>query len=345
MVRGTISRIAEPIENRPQLKFVLEDVLIYSIALGLIAWAMQGVSLSKVLHDLRASNLVLFVPVTLCAFAVWFFGENYMFAVLFTFFHKKTTYRETLPATAAMYFLQAINSLVADAALVVFLHNRKQASWGAAAVTIAYVGFIDLLVMTSMAIAAAIAVPHSPMRELLPYVSLALAAGIAIALWMRWRRNPTYWERAILEHPSVKTFRDARFKHYAVLYLIRLAIFVPEGFLVYLEAIAFHLRVPMAPLLALTPAIVAVSAAPVAPNGLGLAQTVMVWGLAPYATATQAVAMSLSVNVIHLLCRILLGLTSARHFARRIIRAGSEPGREHRQHHTGGSRRPHPQPG
>src|SRR5436305_1595372 len=92
-----------------------------------------------------------------------------------------------LAGTAAFYFLQAANVLLADGALMVFLHHRKNVPWIASGFTLAYLGFIDGLVFSLTITAAGILVPSSPVRAYIPYSAAALALFLMIAAWWMWR--------------------------------------------------------------------------------------------------------------------------------------------------------------
>jgi hypothetical protein len=92
-----------------------------------------------------------------------------LFATLFSFFHKKTGFRELLPATAAQYFLQAVNILAADGALVIFLNRRKGIRWLTAKWTMMFAGFIDAMTLAGIATVAGLFVPQSKIRLALPY--------------------------------------------------------------------------------------------------------------------------------------------------------------------------------
>src|ERR1700739_5009144 len=146
----------------PRLKIIGKDSLIYGIAAAIIWYESRGLSYHKEIHDLAEENLWWFVPATVVSFLIWFFGENLLFARLFTHFHQHTGYFEMLPGTAAFYFLQAANVLLADGALMVFLHQRKDVPWVASGFTMAYFGFLDGLVFAGTITGTGILVPSSP---------------------------------------------------------------------------------------------------------------------------------------------------------------------------------------
>ena len=257
------------------------------------------------------ANLLWFVPTTVVSFAIWYLGENLLFSRTFSYFHGPTGYVELMPVTAAAYFLQVLNMLAAGSAFVLFLHRRKRATWLGASFTLVFLGFIDGLVLSSLVVVSGLFIPHSPLRTMVPFAGSVLAALVLIAAWWMWRTPRLRIERWLNARPSLVSFRTANLHIYAVLILIRLAIFVPQGFIYYFSMRAFHLHMPLTTVLAVTPAVLAVGGMPIAPVGLGLLQAVAVEELRPYAAPTKILAVFLALSAAMLLYRVLVGLGAA----------------------------------
>jgi hypothetical protein len=187
-------------------KIVLEGLLVYAIA-GVIIWyELRWVNLGRVIGTMQAARLKLFVATTLASFLIWFLGENLLFARMFSYFHKSTGYRELLPATAAAFFLQAVNILISSGALVFFLHRRKGADWLAGGFTITFLGFIDGIVFSTSILLAGLLVPGSLSARFVPYAGLALAALLLIAAWWLWRQPRLRVERWLHQQSSLVSF-------------------------------------------------------------------------------------------------------------------------------------------
>jgi uncharacterized membrane protein YbhN (UPF0104 family) len=302
----------------------VEALSVYSIAGAIIWFELRKVNFSQVMASLEGVRLGWFIGATLSAFMVWFFGENLLFARMFSYFHKHTGYRELLPATAAAYFLQAINILIADAAMLLFLRRRKDVGWLAAGFTMAFFGFIDGIVFSAMILAAGLIVPSSLTREFLPYACAALAAFLLIAAWWMWREPRTRFERWLRSRPSLVSFREADLAIYGELLLIRFGIMAPQGIFLWVCMRAFDLNVPLIQVMALTPLVLSVAGLPVTPAGLGFLQLVAVDAFAGLAPQAPVFAMSLAFSVAQILYRIPLGLGSAHVFARMVLQTGGE---------------------
>ena len=302
-------------------RVLLQNLLIWGVALALVLDLARGLTMDQLVKAVEHCDLVLFVATNLCSFVIRWLADTYLFARLFSFFHGRTTYREVLPASTAQYFLQAVNVLVADGAMVIFLHQRKGMEWITASWTMVFQGFVDAILMAALTVVVALLIPWSPIHLALPYAGVALTFLVCAAWW--WiRGRPTsrlgHWLRA---RRGMRAFRYARPYHYAVLGLIRIAIYVPNVCAFYLYFLSFRLNVPFAAVLALSPALMFAQSAPVSPSGLGLLQAIMVDGFAGFAPRGQLLTVALGVSLVQLLCRMPMGVGAAGSFVRKVLTA------------------------
>lgn len=309
----------------PTKQAIVDNVIIWGIAGLCVWWVAHGVTFGKFFKALKHAKIWLFVLVNVISFFVWWLGDTFLFSRLFNFFHeRKTRFRELLPATAAQYFLQAINILAADGALVVFLNRRKGVKWLTATWTMMFQGLIDALVLSGLALIAGLAAPSSPMHKIWPYAAGAFAFLVLVALWWARGKPITRPEKWMYNRPSAKAFREAGLRAYLTLGSIRLAMNVIQGFLYYYSIVAFAPKVPLAQVLALTPGIQAAGNEPITPQGLGPLQAVIVDGLSKYAPRDRILAAALGISILALLCRFPLGLGAAGTFARRVLKIEAE---------------------
>ncbi|MBV8358059.1 MAG: flippase-like domain-containing protein [Deltaproteobacteria bacterium] len=298
---------------------LLQNLFIWVVAIALVIYLARSLTIHQMIKTLEHCDLTLFVAANLCSLVIRWLADAYLFARLFSFFHRRTTYREVLPAATAQYFLQAVNVLVADGAMVVFLHQRKGVEWVTAGWTIAFQGFVDAILMAALTIILALLIPWSPIHLALPYAGAALIFFLYVALWwMRGRSTsrPGRWLRA---RRGMHAFRSARPYHYVVLGSIRMAIYVPNVLAFYLYFLSFRLNVPFAAVLAMSPALAFAQSAPVSPSGLGPLQAIMVDGFVRFAPRSELLTAALGVSIVQLLCRIPMGVGAAGTFARKVL--------------------------
>jgi hypothetical protein len=320
----------------PAKQTIVQNVVIWSIAALVVWYVTRGLSLQKFVAALKDADIKLFVGANIVSLLIWWLGDTFLFSKLFSFFHGKTTFRQLLVASSAQYFLQAINMLAADGALVVFLNRRKGVKWLTGVWTMAFQGLIDGMVITTLFIAGSLLYAKSPIRVTLPYAAAGIVFLVGVALWWRWDRPRTRLGKWIHERPSMHAWRSARFYEYCALAAIRAAIMIPQAYFFYLEISAFIPKIPMLPVFALTPAMMLVSSEPITPSGLGPLQVLMLRGFQPFAPASKILAASLSISIIHLLLRLPLGFGAAGGFARRVLAAEVEHKREEKQDRSDG---------
>ncbi|MBV8772554.1 MAG: flippase-like domain-containing protein [Deltaproteobacteria bacterium] len=318
----------------------MQNALVWGVTALCIWWVARGVSFEKFFKSLKQVNIAVFVGLNVASFLFWWLGETYLFVLLFNFFHeRKTNYRELLPATAAQYFLQAINILAADGALVVFLNRRKGVKWLTATWTMMFQGLVDGLVLSSLTVAAGLLVPSSPIRRALPYASGVMVFFLAVAGWWALGRPKTSIGKWLYNRPSAKAFREAGVRAYLTLGSIRLGLLTLQVFVYHYSIAAFARNVPMVQTLALSPGIQAASDEPITPQGLGPLQAVVVGGLAKYAPRDKILAAALGISVVALLCRLPLGLGAAGTFARRVLAIEASEKKESEQESSTTARR------
>ena len=143
----------------------LYTVAVYAVALGIIWYLARGIAPAQLLSGFSMADLRVFIPACAGSFSIWFIGETFLFASLFSYFHTRTSFREMLPASAAQYFLQLVNTAVAGSALVMFMNRRKGVPWLAGGCTLIFQALLDFEIMAAMALVAAAADPASMIRR------------------------------------------------------------------------------------------------------------------------------------------------------------------------------------
>jgi uncharacterized membrane protein YbhN (UPF0104 family) len=292
-------------------KTVLQNLVAYTVAAAIVYYAARSVSWRLVIDASSYATLWLFLGASLGGFLCWFMGDTILYSRLFSYFHGPTGARELLPTMASVYFLQLINSYVASGAYVLFLHARKRVPWITGGCTLMFQAYIDVILLAMLSLWAIALVPTSPIRPGRNYAAGVLGAGCLIAsFWLFWgaRLNRGNWLRWIYERPSGVSFRMARPSHYIKLLAIRFLISLGAGFALWGQLASFHIRIPLAEVLALTPLIVAIGNSPFSPGGIGTTQLVFTIGFARFAGKSDLFALSLAVSAFNLLVRIPMGL-------------------------------------
>jgi Lysylphosphatidylglycerol synthase TM region len=290
---------------------VLQNLVTYSVAAAIVWYAARGVSWTQVAAAASRATIGLFAVASLSGFLCWFVGETVMYSCLFSYFYEPTGRRELLPTMSAVYFLQIINSYVASSAFVLFLHTRKRVPWMTGVGTLMFQAYIDVMLISILVVLAIVMVPTSPIRLGLEYaVGGLIAASFIASFFLFWGAclSSDNWLRWIYDRPTFASFRIARPPLYSRLFAIRFLIFLGVGLSLYGQFASFHIRIPLAQTLALTPFIVAIGNSPFSPGGIGTTQLIFTVGFARFSAREDLFALSLAVTGFNLMVRIPVGV-------------------------------------
>lgn len=303
----------------------VREALAYALAAAIIVYLARGTPLGQFARILRHANPWLFLIACAGSFAVWFFGETYLYAKLFSYFHVPTSFREMLPANAAQYFLQAINQVAGGAALVLFMRRRKGVPVFAGGASLVFLGLVDVWLMSGAGLVAALLVRDSWLGPRWYYPAILTAGiGLVVLFWLRGRPASKIL-RWIYDRPSLLSFRQARPSHYLLLMLIRAPIFAAQAFALYFQLRSFGVHVPLIQVLAFEPAELFLSALPITPAGLGVLQAVLVLGFHAYGSRAAILTAGIAISMIGILLRLPLGIGAAGAFVRELRRAPNAP--------------------
>jgi uncharacterized membrane protein YbhN (UPF0104 family) len=308
-------------------KTAVQNLIVYAVAAAIVGYAARNVSWGRVADASSHATLWLFLCASLGGFLCWFIGETILYSRLFSYFHGPTRLRELLPTMAAFCFLQIVNSYVATSAYVLFLHTRKRAPWMTGACTLLFQAYLDVMLLSLLSLFAMVLVPTSAIRLGRNYAAGVLVAGCVIAsFWLLWGAHLSdgNWLRWLYERPSMKSFRLARPAHFFKLSSIRFLIVLGTGFALYGQLVSFHIRVPLAQTLALTPLIVAIGNSPFTPGGIGTTQLVFTISFGPFAGKSDLFALSLAVSAFNLLVRTPMGLAMGAPLAEEAVEVSRE---------------------
>jgi len=306
---------------------LLQNLITYAVAAAIIWYAARGVSWTQVADAAGSARVWLFVAASLGGFLCWFAGETIMYSRLFSYFYGPTKPRELLPTMSAVYFLQIVNSYVASSAFVLFLHTRKRVPWMKGVGTLLFQAYLDVTLISILMLVAIMMVPTSPIRLGLDYGAGALVAACIIAsFFLLWgaRLGSGNWLRWIYDRPTFASFRLARPPLYRKILAIRFVIFLGVGFSLYGQFVSFHIPIPLAQVLALTPFIVAIGNSPFSPGGIGTTQLIFILGFARFAAKEELFALSLAVTAFNLLVRIPMSVFMAKPLADEAVEVQRE---------------------
>jgi len=301
----------------------VQTLCAYSLAIAIICYLARGITPAQLLHNFSMANLWVFVPASAGSFTIWFGGETLLFATLFSYFNARISFREMLPANAAQYFLQLVNSALGGTAMVMFMNRRKGVPWLTGGCTLIFQALLDFQIMAAMALIAAVLDPGSIIHHYW-YYPAAVLAPLLLNTWFWMRGRPrSRLGRWYYERPSMQSFRLAQPVHYVRLTGIRMTIFLTYGLMLYFQIRGFRVKVHPAEVFAFLPAVLFFDGLPFTPVGLGPLQAAIVTGFRAYASPARLLALALSISFMQIAFQAPLGLGSAGAFAREVADAAA----------------------
>ncbi len=294
----------------------------YGLALALVWYLLRGVSFRALVSALAQARVSWFIAATVAGFVCNLAGETFLFSRLFTYLRKRTGFGEMLALNASQYFLQLVNVVAASGTFALLVSRRKRIGWLEASFTLAFQGFVDLLVIVGMLAATRLLLPSLavPLPWYLPFGALAVLV-LGAWFWLRGRPNwmPLRW---LYERRSLGAFRRARLADYRRLGAIRAGILLVQGAVLYLQMRSFRLPLSLAHVLALYPGELLATSVPLTPAGLGVEQAAIVLIFGAFCEESALLAMSLARNIVGVLLRVVAGLVFTPAVAKEMVRKG-----------------------
>src|SRR5262249_48390674 len=228
----------------------------WAIAVAILWFLFDRVPIADAWSAAVRARLVEFVLVTSLAVTAWWLLESRALAYLFTRFNAPVTWKEARALRGLTYLATPVNWNLGTAAIILHLRRSKGIGAMQSTSTMLFYGLIDLMVLSTLALAGASARPASPEIARIQ-LAAAIADGFAIALLAalmtsrpRWR-----WLERLRAAGINQTHRKATARDVAVLVAVRTCYFL--GFVLYfwLGTWAFNASVPLFLALAATPII------------------------------------------------------------------------------------------
>lgn len=296
-----------PIPKRNTARTITINVGAYAIALAIIWFLARNLSLGRLTHSLVDAQMILFIPAAVASMLFWFLGDTFSYARLFSYLHLPTRFLEMLPGTAAYEFFQIVNGVLAGVSLAWFIQSRKRISWLAAGGTLGFLTFIDLQVLATILLLSTLAAPRLLLGIPWYYPAAFFAFSAAFITFLTYGPSRLRVAEWVGGRSLLMIFRQAQAFDYLKLGLIRIILFVSQGFLLYLEMVAFGIHAPFTIVMAMLPIVQVAGALPISPSGLGTRQAAMVLCFHEFGSRAALLTVSLAHSGLQIVIRLIIG--------------------------------------
>ncbi len=279
------------------------------VAAAILYFLFSRVAIADAWAAARAANLALFLPMMMVGTLVWFLIDSAAFAFLFTRFNAKLEWSEARSLRGLTYLVTPINWNLGTAAVILHLRSSKKIGAVESTSTMFLYQLVDGVVLGAFGILGLLMLPLSPEIDSLRTTAFGLVGFQVLGLvllvgtWPRWR---------IVERMrTLKLFRSHRravWPDIGLLALMKGLYFAVFIGVYWLGCHAFEIDLPLSLAAAATPLILLAGALPLTPGGLGTQQATMLYFFAPYGEQASILAFGLSLPVVLMLLRALVGL-------------------------------------
>ncbi len=273
------------------LKTVVSKLGPWVIAIGVLYFVFQSVSITAVIESVRRVNLAIFLPLLLLHLLFTFFWDSNVYSVLFRLFKVPVTFREMLPYRGASYLLFVVNVFVGQGGMAFIMNRWKKVPIKRASSIVMFAMFTDYYLLLAFCLAGAFRLPGVDLVAFFDGSDQGNLVRFIVISWSLFALQIGYY-RLYMQSPRAKhvkkfeifsTFREAPITLYLKLMMVRSGTFVVGIFVNYFSLAAFDLHVPLIYLFVYLPIVWLISSIPITVMGLGTTQAAMLWLVARFA--------------------------------------------------------------
>lgn len=255
--------------------------------------------------------------------SVFYFAlDTLVLAWVLRWFHGPVRYRDLLPVRAVSYVVSLMNTHLARGALAYYLTRQLRMPFFQLASSVVFLWLVEA---THLALWATCGMLLFAGR--MPAGLFWVPAGF-VAFWLVFllyvRRDFAPWRvllaplgrffpplpgrRRVRDWAILRTFRQAEWKHYGLVILLRAVMFLVALVFHFFAVQSFGMRIPLGELLAFLPIVFILASLPITVAHLGTTQAAWIFFFNDYAPESQLLAYSLASHLAFMLGRALLGL-------------------------------------
>lgn len=294
--------------------------LLFTIAI--FAYIFHRVPFQRFLVALEGADYPNFFLLMIPNSLFYFCWDTLVLVFLIRWFHGPLSYSDLLPVRAVTYVVSLMNNNLARGAMAYYLKRQLRAPFFQLASTVMFLFLVELTHLGLWATAGMMSFPGKMPPDVF-WIPLGFVVfWIAFLSYIRfdfapWRPLLAPFRRffprlrgrgSIRTWAIFRTFREAAFKRYVQLILLRAPMFAVSLVFHYFALHTFGIHIPLGQLLAFLPVIFMLAALPVTVAHLGTTQAAWIFFFHAYASEPRLLAYSLASHLAFVFGRALLGV-------------------------------------
>lgn len=313
-------------------------LLPWLITLLIFVWLFQRVPLQDVVAALRQIHLLPYLAIMVPYSMLYCVLDAWVLRCILVWFHQPVPYRRVLPVRAAAYILSLLNPGLGQGAVAFTLHRREHLPFLEVAGSMAFLAAMEVGQLALYAGLGMVGWQQHLLAAVAPLYGILTVAVLLGLVYVRtgftllaplvtrlgrWRyRDTTYQYHPVPpQFSALRTFQQARARHYGLTLLYKAPNFLLAVLVHYLALQQFEVRAPLVSVFAFLPIIFLAASLPVTVAHLGTSQAAWLYFFTPYGPASHILAYSLVAHLTFMLMNSLIGLCFLRQALREVTPA------------------------
>lgn len=284
-------------------------LLPFIIAGGILAYLFWHIDFRQCLMALLQADLFIYVPWFLAFIVITFLLDTQNLVCLLKQFNYHLPFQDALTIRGGTYLIANIDYSLGLGALIYYLKRDLGIPVMRSTGLMVIFNAINQQSLVIMSIVGLLLL--SPLNNVLQNF-LWVCFAIIIFDFVFIQALKVLPSRGLIKKFKdlniVKVFPEAPWKSYGILNFWRIVFYSMFIVFFYFALKAFHMSIPLVPLIAYVPIILLIVSLPIAPCGFGTAQAAMIFLFKDYGTSVNILAFGLTYSTSILVFRSLIGL-------------------------------------
>jgi uncharacterized membrane protein YbhN (UPF0104 family) len=284
-------------------------ILPFIVAGGILTYLFWHIDYRQCLVALTHANLSLYIPCFLAFIAITFLMDTQNLVALLKQFNYHLPFRNALSIRGGTYLIANIDYSLGLGALIYYLKRDLGIPVMRSTGLMVIFNAINQQSLVIMCIFGLLL--FSPLNSVLQnflWVCFAIIIFDIIFIQALKVLPSRGWIGKFKELNIIKVFPEAPWKSYGLLNFWRIVFYSIFIAFFHFALQAFHMSIPLVPLIAYVPIILLIVSLPIAPCGFGTAQAAMIYLFKDYGTSVNILAFGLTYSTSILVFRSLIGL-------------------------------------
>jgi hypothetical protein len=291
----------------------IATILIFTLIFSRVPFA-------KVWQALAGARLVPYLAIMAPYSVLYLAIDTFCLTRVINWFNCRIAYADVLPIRATTYLLTLVNSNLGQGGIALYVHRREGVPLIEVVSSVLFLMFVELYQLTFFSSVGVVLAPRTVDLPLGAVYAALYGYLVAHLVFFRFAGD---W---LARRPALRilrSFRQARLRHYLLLVLYKSPNFVMATIVYYFALQCFGMRLPYLDLVLYLPIIFFSAALPIGVAHLGAPQLLWIYFFSAYAPEANLLAFSLATHFIFMIMNAALGIPFLPRASRELMRGAA----------------------